>query len=114
MLLLILLLPAPVGPPKTLITETDVVPARPVKVMLLMEIVSATMEGALVDEVKNTDPDAATRSMFTILLLKLSSTVLVEFWLTQIKLPVLRMVEPVVFKLLFTTLIVPDAALTSI
>ena len=90
--------------------ETVPLVARFVKVIILLETVSAALLGPVVWAVKNTFPVVATRSMFAVLLLILYRAVTVASQLTTVKVPVDLIVEPVVLKVLLTTFAVAWAA----
>lgn len=102
------------GPPPLLIAVADEVPARLLKVIMLADIESAASAEIPDVVVNDVAPELATRSTFIVLPLILTSTVTEASWKTPVKVPVLRIVDPVVFSKLFVTLTVPCAALTLI
>lgn len=114
LLMFLLLATGLVGPPRLEIPVAEVVPARPVNVIMLLEMVSATSDGVPVVDWNVIEPVVATRSTFMVFPLIFTRAVTVASWKTPIRAPVLRTVEPVVFKVLPTTFAVAWIALALI
>jgi len=111
--MVLLLAAGELGPPREEIAVQEVEPVKPVIVILLLVIVSFTSDGVPEVDWKIMEPEAATRSTFIVLLLMNTKVVTVAFWNIPINAPVLLIVDPVVFRVLYITFTVAEAAVTS-